>query len=129
MGRACSTNRAKRNAYKILVAKSEGKRLLRRPRRKWVDNIKMDLQEIGWGGMDWIGLAKDRDQWKALVNMVIKARWTRKVADGTYDCSYELQAATHCPSNCALSSSLDQNLVSRPVQNVNFGQHWSTDFF
>jgi hypothetical protein len=58
----------KRNAYRILVGKSEGKRLLGRPRRRWVDNIKMDLGEIGWDGMDWIDLAQDRDQWRALVN-------------------------------------------------------------
>jgi transcription termination factor 2 len=55
-----------RNAYRILVGKSEGKRPLGRPRRKWVDNIKMDLGEIGWDGVDWIELAQDRDQWRAL---------------------------------------------------------------
>jgi hypothetical protein len=52
------------------VGKLERKRLLGRPRRKWVDNIKMDLREIRWGGMDWIDLAQDRDQWRALVNTV-----------------------------------------------------------
>jgi hypothetical protein len=67
MGRACRTNGDKRNAYRILVVKPEGKRRLRRPRRRWVDNIKMDLREIGWDGMDWIVLAQDRDQWRALV--------------------------------------------------------------
>jgi hypothetical protein len=61
----------KRNAYRILVGKPEGKRSLGRPRRRWVDNIKMDLREIGWNGMDWIGLAQDRDQWRALVNTVM----------------------------------------------------------
>jgi hypothetical protein len=60
---------AKRNAYRILVGKPKGKRPLRRPRRRWVDNIKIDHREIGWGGMDWIDLAQDRDQWRALVNM------------------------------------------------------------
>jgi hypothetical protein len=55
-----------RNAYRILVGKPEGKRPLGRPRRRWVDNIKMDLREIGWNGMDWIELAQDRDQWRAL---------------------------------------------------------------
>jgi hypothetical protein len=54
-----------RNAYRILVGKPEGKRLLGRPRRRWVDNIKMDLREIGRNGMDWIDLAKNRDQWRA----------------------------------------------------------------
>jgi hypothetical protein len=52
----------KRSAYRILVGKPEGKRQLGRPRRRWEDNIKMDLTEIGWGGMDWINLAQDRDQ-------------------------------------------------------------------
>jgi hypothetical protein len=61
----------KRNAYRILVGKPEGKRTLGRPRCRWVDNIKMDLREIGLDGMDWIDLAQDRDQWKALVNMVM----------------------------------------------------------
>jgi hypothetical protein len=61
----------KGNAYMILVGKPEGKRPLGRPRRRWVDNIKMDLTEIGWDGMDWIDLAQDRDQWRALVNTVM----------------------------------------------------------
>jgi hypothetical protein len=61
----------KRNEYRILVGKPEGKRPLRRPRRRWVDNIKIDLREIGWGGMDWIDLAQDRDQWRALENTVM----------------------------------------------------------
>jgi hypothetical protein len=68
MGRACSTN--EENAYRILVGKSEGKRPLGRPRRRWVYNIKMNLREIGWDGMDWIVLAQDRDQCMALVNTV-----------------------------------------------------------
>jgi hypothetical protein len=59
---------AKRNAYSILVGKPEGKRPLGRPRRRWVDNIKMDLREIGWDGVDWIDVAQGRDQWRALVN-------------------------------------------------------------
>jgi hypothetical protein len=58
----------KRNAYKLLVGKPEGKRPLLRPRRRWVGNIKIDLLEIGWGGVDLIGLAQDRDKWRALVN-------------------------------------------------------------
>jgi hypothetical protein len=64
----------KRNAYRLLVGKPEGKRPLGRPRRRWVDNIKMDLLEIGWGGVDWIGLAQDRDKWRALVNAVMNFR-------------------------------------------------------
>jgi hypothetical protein len=55
--RACSTNGAKKNAHRILVGKPEGKRPLGRPRPRWVDNIKMDLREIGWGCVDWIDLA------------------------------------------------------------------------
>jgi hypothetical protein len=61
----------KRNAYRILVGKPEDKRPLGKPRHSWVDNIKMDLREIGWDGMDWINLAQDRDQWRALANMVL----------------------------------------------------------
>jgi hypothetical protein len=61
----------KRNAYRILMGKPEEKRPLGRPRCRWMDNIKMDLREVGWGGMDWIDLAQDRDQWRALVNMVL----------------------------------------------------------
>jgi hypothetical protein len=60
-----------RGVCKILVGRPEGRRLLRRPRHRWEDNIKMDLQEMGWGGMDWIGLAEDRDRWLALVNAVM----------------------------------------------------------
>jgi hypothetical protein len=66
--------RETRNAYRILAGKPEGKRPLGRPRRRWVNNIKMDLEEIGWNGMDWIELAQDRDQWRALVNTVINLR-------------------------------------------------------
>jgi hypothetical protein len=64
----------KRNAYRILVRKPEGKRPVGRPRRKWVDNIKMDLIEIEWDGVNWIDLAQDRDQWWGLVNTVMNLR-------------------------------------------------------
>jgi hypothetical protein len=63
-----------KNAYNILVGKPEGKRPLGRPMRRWVDNIKMDLREIGWDGMDWIHLAQYRDQWRDLVNTVMNPR-------------------------------------------------------
>jgi hypothetical protein len=67
MGVACSTNGDKRNAYRLLV----GKRPLGRPRHRRVGNIEMDLGEVGWGDVDWIGLAEDRDKWRALVNAVM----------------------------------------------------------
>jgi hypothetical protein len=58
-------------AYRLLVGKPEGKRPLERPRRRWVDNIRMDLGEVGWDDVDWIGLAKDRNRWRALMNSVL----------------------------------------------------------
>jgi hypothetical protein len=64
----------KRNAYRLLVENPEGKRLLGRPRRRWVDNIKMDRRKIGWDGGDWIDLAQDRHQWRALVRAVMNLR-------------------------------------------------------
>ena len=63
-----------RGVYRVLVEKSEGKRPLGRPRRRWEDNIKMDLQEVGCGYMDWIELAQDRDRWRELVNAVMNLR-------------------------------------------------------
>jgi hypothetical protein len=74
MGRACSTNGGKRNAYMILVGKPEGKRPFGRPNCRYVDNIKIDLREIGWDGVDWTDMAQDRDQWRALVNTVLNLR-------------------------------------------------------
>jgi hypothetical protein len=65
----------KRNAYRLLVGKPERKRPLERPRRRWVDNIRMDLDEVGWGDVDWIGLAQDRNRWRALVNSVMNFRF------------------------------------------------------
>jgi hypothetical protein len=66
--------REEMNAYRILVGNPEGKRPLGRLRDRWVDSIKMDLREIEWDGMDWIDLAEDREQWRALVNMVMNLR-------------------------------------------------------
>jgi hypothetical protein len=74
MGRACSTNAEKRNTYRILLGKPGGNRPLGRPRRRWVDNITMDLREKGWDDMDWIDRAQKRDQWRALVNTVMNLR-------------------------------------------------------
>jgi hypothetical protein len=64
----------KRNVYMLLVGKPEGKRPLGRPRLRWVNNIRMDLVEVGWGDVDWIGLAHDRDRWRALENSVLNLR-------------------------------------------------------
>jgi len=64
----------RRVVYRVLVGKPEGKKPLGRPRRRWEDNIKMNLQEVGCGGMDWIELAEDRGRWRALVNAVINLR-------------------------------------------------------
>jgi hypothetical protein len=64
----------KGGVYRVLVEKPEGKRPLRRPRRRWKDNIKMDLQEVGFGGMDWSQLAQYRDRWRALVNAAVNLR-------------------------------------------------------
>jgi hypothetical protein len=63
-----------RGAYNILVGRLEGRRTLARPRRRWEDNIKMDLGETGFGDVDWIHLVQDRDRWRALVNMVMSLR-------------------------------------------------------
>jgi len=64
----------KRDVYKVLVGKPKGMRQLGRPRRRWEDNIKMDLQEVCFGSMDWIDLSQDRDRWRSLVNAVINFR-------------------------------------------------------
>ena len=63
-----------RGVYMVLVIKPEGRRALGRPRRRWVDNIRMDLQEVGCVYMDWIGLAQDRDRWRTLVSAVMNIR-------------------------------------------------------
>jgi hypothetical protein len=64
----------KTNAYRLLMRKPERKRQLGRLRRRWVDNITTDLGEVGWGDVDWIGLAQDRNRWRALVNSVLNLR-------------------------------------------------------
>jgi hypothetical protein len=74
MGGACSTNGEKRNSCRIMVRKPERKRPLGRFRRRSEDNIKMNLREIEWAGMDWIDLAQDMDQWRVLVNTVMNLR-------------------------------------------------------
>jgi hypothetical protein len=67
-------NGEKRKAYRLLVGKPEGTRPLGRPRRRWVDNIRIDLGVVGWGDVDWIGLAKNRNRWRAVVNSVLNLR-------------------------------------------------------
>jgi hypothetical protein len=74
MGGACSTNGDKRNSYRILAGKPEGKSPLGRPRCRWVDNIKMDLREIGCDEVDWIDMVQDKDQWWVLVDTVLNLR-------------------------------------------------------
>ena len=74
MGEACSAHGEGKGVYRVMVEETEGKRPLGRPRRRWGDNIKMDLQEVGCGGMDWIKLAQDKDRWRALVNMMMNIR-------------------------------------------------------
>ena len=74
MGWACSAYGGEERCIQGLVGKPEGKRPLGRPRRRWEDNIKMDLQEVGYGGMDWIKLAQDRDRWRTLVSAVMNLR-------------------------------------------------------
>jgi len=76
----------RRGVYRVLVGKPEGKGPLGRPRRRWEDNIKMDLQELECGGMDWIELAQDRDRWRALVNAVMKFRVESNVKNFLTSC-------------------------------------------
>ena len=72
--------------YRVLAGKPEGRRLLGRPRRRWVDNIRMDLQEVGCGYMDWIGLAEDRDRWRTIVSAVMKLRVPRNAGSFLTSC-------------------------------------------
>jgi hypothetical protein len=74
MGGACSTNGEKRNTYRLSVGKPEGRRPLGTPRRRWVYNIKMDLGEMGWDDVDWIGLAQNRYEIRALLSAVMNLR-------------------------------------------------------
>ena len=81
MGRACSMTGEGRNACRILMGKPDGKRPLGRPRRRCVDNITMDLRDIGWDDVDWIDLAQDRDKLRALVNIVMNFRFHKRLAN------------------------------------------------
>jgi hypothetical protein len=70
----CGTHGEKKNAYRVWAGNSEGNRPPGKPRRSWEDNIKIDLRERVWGGMDWIHLAQDREQWRALVSILLSLR-------------------------------------------------------
>jgi hypothetical protein len=88
----------KRNACRLLVGKSEGKRPLGRPRCRWMNNIRTDLAEVGWGDVDWIGLAKDRNRWRALVNSVLNLRVPRnsgKLSSGVTSSGLSSSAQLH----------------------------------
>jgi hypothetical protein len=74
MGRACSTYEEKRNDNRVFVGRPKGKGSLQRRRRMWEDNIKIYLRERGWGDVDWIDLAQDREQWRAVLNTAMKFR-------------------------------------------------------
>ena len=74
MGWACGVYGLGEGVYRVLLVKSEGRRPQGRPRRRWVDNIRKDLQEVGCGYMDWIGLLQDRDRWRTLVSAVMNLR-------------------------------------------------------
>jgi hypothetical protein len=74
MGRACNTHEEKKNVYKFSAVKQERNMPLRRLKLMWENNIKTDLREVGWGDMVWINLAQNRDQWRALVNMIMGIR-------------------------------------------------------
>jgi hypothetical protein len=79
MGGACGPYGGRERSVRVLVGKPVGKRPLGRPRRRWENNIRMDLQEVGLGYEDWIGLAQDRDRWRALVSAVMNLPWFHKM--------------------------------------------------
>jgi hypothetical protein len=105
MGVPCSTNGEERNAYRLLVGKPEGRRPLGRPRCRWVDNIRMDLGKVWWGDVDWIGLAKDRNRWRAVVNSILNL-W---VSCNAGKLSSDLTSS-------GLSSSVQLHIVSQLVR-------------
>jgi hypothetical protein len=86
MGGVCSADGEEMGIYMVLLGKREGKRPLGRTRRRWEDNIRMDLQELECGGVDWIGLAQDRDGWRALGNAVINFRVPENVENFLTSC-------------------------------------------
>jgi hypothetical protein len=86
-GHVARIGEEKRNAYRILVGKPEEKRPLGRPRRRWVDNIKMELTEIGWDGVDSVDVVQEREQWRALVNTVMNLRVTLNAGKFSSGCT------------------------------------------
>jgi len=86
MGGACGAYGEGRGVHRVLVEKPEGKRPLGRPRRRWEDNIKMDLQEVGGGCEDWMELAQDRDRWRALVSTVMNLRVPKNAGNCLTSC-------------------------------------------
>jgi hypothetical protein len=88
----------KRNAFRLLVGKPERNRPLGRPRSGWMDNIRMDLGEVGWGDVSWISLAKDRNKWRAVVNSVLNLRVPRnagKLSSGLTSVGLSSSAEIH----------------------------------
>jgi len=114
MGRACMGQR--RGVYRVLVGKPEGKRPLGRPRHRWEDNINMDLQEVGFGGMGWIDLAQDRDRWQALVNAVMNL-WVPWNA-GTFLTSWELVSFSRMPLLQAVRVGVDDKLKKKKFNHL-----------
>jgi hypothetical protein len=92
----------KRHAYRLLVGKPEGRGPLGRPRRRWLDNIRMDLVEVGWDDVGWIGLAQDRDRWRALVNSILNFVFHKMV--GNYRVSKQVEISREVFSSMELVS-------------------------
>ena len=114
-----------RGAYRVLLGKPEGRRPLGRPRRRWVDNIRMDLQEVGCGYMDWIGLAQDRDRWRTLVSAVMNLRVPWNAGNFLTSCkpvSFSRRTLHHGVSKYSCSTS--QCLASSGVGKTNSWKGW-----
>jgi hypothetical protein len=109
-----------RGAYRVLVGKPEGKRPLGRPRRRWVDNIRMDLQEVGCGYVDWIGLAQDRDMLRTLVSAVIDLRVPQNAGNFLSSCKPVSVSRRTAPwSKYGVSKNRCTDLCSLLYVNVN----------